>query len=99
MLISTIYIIIEFVILYYSLYSAEADCSSAIQLDETYVKAYHRRATARMELKQYKEAKEDIEEILTLEPSNKEAKVLLSQINKRLENLKVCIFVVLYILN
>lgn len=74
------------------MYSAEADCSSAIQLDETYVKAYHRRATARMELKQYKEAKKDIEKILTLEPSNKEAKALLSQINKRLENLKVCIF-------
>lgn len=71
-----------------NLYSAEADCSSAIQLDETYVKAYHRRATARMELKQYKEAKKDIEKILTLEPSNKEAKVLLSQINKQLENLK-----------
>ncbi|KAL6423103.1 hypothetical protein ACFW04_010534 [Cataglyphis niger] len=71
-----------------NLYSAEADCSSAIQLDETYVKAYHRRATARMELKQYKEAKKDIEKILTLEPLNKEAKALLSQINKRLENLK-----------
>ncbi|KMQ96604.1 rna polymerase ii-associated protein 3, partial [Lasius niger] len=71
-----------------NVYSAEADCSSAIQLDETYVKAYHRRATARMELKQYKEAKEDIEKILVLEPSNKEAKALFSQINKRLENLK-----------
>ncbi|XP_029666228.1 RNA polymerase II-associated protein 3 [Formica exsecta] len=71
-----------------NLYSAEADCSSAIQLDKTYVKAYHRRATARIELKQYKEAKEDIEKMLTLEPSNKEAKTLLSQINKRLENLK-----------
>lgn len=71
-----------------NLHSAEADCSSAIQLDETYVKAYHRRATARMELKQYKEAKKDIEKILTLEPSNKEAKAFLSQINKRLENLK-----------
>lgn len=71
-----------------NLYSAEADCSSAIQLDETYVKAYHRRATARTELKQYKEAKEDLEKILRLEPSNKEAKALLSQINKLLENLK-----------
>lgn len=91
MLISIIYIIVKCVMLYHSVYSAEADCSSAIQLDETYVKAYHRRATARMELKQYKEAKEDIEKILVLEPSNKEAKVLFSQINKRLENLKVCI--------
>lgn len=91
MLISIIYIIVNCVILYYSLYSAEADCSSAIQLDETYVKAYHRRARARMELKQYKEAKKDIEKILILEPSNKEAKALLSQIDKRLENLKVCI--------
>ncbi|EZA57864.1 hypothetical protein DMN91_003368 [Ooceraea biroi] len=71
-----------------NLYSAEADCSSAIQLDDSYVKAYHRRATARMELKQYKEAKQDIEKILVLEPSNKEAQTLLGQINKRLESSK-----------
>ncbi|XP_032662828.1 RNA polymerase II-associated protein 3 isoform X2 [Odontomachus brunneus] len=71
-----------------NLYSAEADCSSSIQIDDTYVKAYHRRATARMGLKHYKEAKLDIEKVLTLAPSNKEAKALLSEINKRLKNFK-----------
>lgn len=75
----------------YSLYSAEADCSSSIQIDDTYVKAYHRRATARMGLKHYKEAKLDIEKVLTLEPSNKEAKALLSEVNKRLKDFTVCI--------
>lgn len=74
-----------------NLYSVEIDCSSAIQLDEIYVKAYHRRATARMGLKQYKEAKQDVEKILMLEPTNKEATVLLDQINKWLEDLKPAI--------
>lgn len=69
-------------------YCAESDCSAAIQLDETYIKAYHRRATARIELKQYKEAKQDADKILKLEPSNKEVKLLLLQIEKRLERSK-----------
>nr|XP_012145173.1 PREDICTED: RNA polymerase II-associated protein 3 [Megachile rotundata]XP_012145174.1 PREDICTED: RNA polymerase II-associated protein 3 [Megachile rotundata] len=66
-------------------YSAESDCSAAIQLDETYVKAYHRRATARMNLKQYKEAKQDLEKVLKLEPSNKEAKILLAKTEKQIK--------------
>nr|XP_033333078.1 RNA polymerase II-associated protein 3-like [Megalopta genalis]XP_033333080.1 RNA polymerase II-associated protein 3-like [Megalopta genalis]XP_033333081.1 RNA polymerase II-associated protein 3-like [Megalopta genalis]XP_033333082.1 RNA polymerase II-associated protein 3-like [Megalopta genalis]XP_033333083.1 RNA polymerase II-associated protein 3-like [Megalopta genalis] len=66
-------------------HSAESDCSAAVQLDETYVKAYHRRAIARMNLKQNKEAKQDLEKILKLEPSNKEAKSLLDQIEKKLK--------------
>ncbi|KZC06477.1 PREDICTED: RNA polymerase II-associated protein 3 [Dufourea novaeangliae] len=70
-----------------NLYAAESDCSAAIQLDETYVKAYHRRATARMNLKQYKEAKQDIEKILKLEPSNKDAKSLLVQIENKIKTL------------
>ncbi|KAG7202968.1 hypothetical protein KM043_010105 [Ampulex compressa] len=71
-----------------NLHSAEADCTTAIQLNETYVKAYYRRATIRMNLKQYKEAKQDLEKILKLEPSNKEAKSLLTQVNKKIENSK-----------
>ncbi|XP_012239843.1 RNA polymerase II-associated protein 3 isoform X1 [Bombus impatiens] len=66
-------------------YSAESDCSTAVQLDESYVKAYHRRATARMNLKQYKEAKHDLEKVLKLEPSNKEAKLLLNQIESKIK--------------
>ncbi|XP_031771582.1 RNA polymerase II-associated protein 3 isoform X1 [Apis florea] len=66
-------------------YSAESDCSAAIQLDETYIKAYHRRAIARMNLKQYKEAKLDLEKILKLEPFNKEAKLLFNQIENKIK--------------
>ncbi|KAL0131847.1 hypothetical protein PUN28_003004 [Cardiocondyla obscurior] len=69
-----------------NLYSAEADCSSAIQLDETYVKAYHRRATARLGLKQYKEAMEDVNKIANLEPNSKETKTLLAEVEKHIEN-------------
>ncbi|XP_034935428.1 RNA polymerase II-associated protein 3-like [Chelonus insularis] len=61
-----------------NLYSAEADCTSAIQRDECYLKAYHRRATARMALKQCKEAVQDLKKLLSLEPSNKEAQKMLS---------------------
>ncbi|KAG6794863.1 RNA polymerase II-associated protein 3 [Apis mellifera caucasica] len=69
-------------------YSAESDCSAAIQLDETYIKAYHRRAIARMNLKQYKEAKLDLDKILKLEPFNKEAKLLFNQIENKIKYLK-----------
>lgn len=71
--------------IFFSFHSAESDCSAAIQLDENYVKAYHRRATARINLKQYKEAKQDIEKILKLEPSSKEAKSLLVQIENKIK--------------
>ncbi|KAK0084956.1 hypothetical protein PV325_006022 [Microctonus aethiopoides] len=71
-----------------NLYSAEADCTSAIQRDEHYVKAYHRRATARMALKQYKEAIQDLKHLLTLESTNKEAKRLLATAMKYIENSK-----------
>ncbi|XP_012538011.2 RNA polymerase II-associated protein 3 [Monomorium pharaonis] len=69
-----------------NLYSAEADCSSAIQLDETYVKAYHRRVTARLGLKQYKEAMEDVKKIADLEPCTKETEILLNQVKKQFGN-------------
>ena len=71
------------------MHSAEADCTAAVQLDEFYTKAYHRRATARIELKQYKEAAQDIKRILKLEPSNKEAKAMLVRVNKFIDNAKV----------
>jgi len=69
-----------------NLYSAEADCSSAIQLDNTYVKAYHRRVTARLGLKQYEEAMKDVQKIAELEPCNKETETLLNQVKKQFGN-------------
>nr|XP_006820808.1 PREDICTED: RNA polymerase II-associated protein 3-like [Saccoglossus kowalevskii] len=52
---------------------AEYDCNTALSLDYTYVKAYHRRGTARIHLGQLDDAKKDFEQILNLEPSNKQA--------------------------
>lgn len=72
-----------------SLYSAEADCSSAIQLDETYLKAYHRRVTARLGLKQYKEAMDDVKKIADLEPCSKETEGLLNQVKKQFGNVYI----------
>ncbi|XP_033228553.1 RNA polymerase II-associated protein 3-like isoform X2 [Belonocnema kinseyi] len=71
-----------------NLYSAEADCTASLQLNDCYVKAYHRRATARMELEEYDGAKKDIERMLDLEPTNKEAKLMFAQVNKKLEKSK-----------
>ncbi|KAG9457865.1 hypothetical protein H6P81_002373 [Aristolochia fimbriata] len=51
---------------------AESDCTEALNLDDRYVKAYSRRATARKELGKYKLAIEDSEFALRLEPNNQE---------------------------
>ncbi|XP_043722979.1 RNA polymerase II-associated protein 3-like [Telopea speciosissima] len=53
---------------------AESDCSEALNLDDRYVKAYSRRATARKELGKYKASMEDSEFALRLEPHNQELK-------------------------
>lgn len=52
---------------------AEQDCSAALALDATYAKAFARRATARAALGRVREAKEDFEQVLKLEPGNKQA--------------------------
>lgn len=49
---------------------AEADCSAALLLDATYVKAWHRRGTARKQLGKLLDAACDFEEALRLEPGN-----------------------------
>jgi tetratricopeptide (TPR) repeat protein len=49
---------------------AEADCSAAVQLDPSYVKAWHRRGTARKQLEKLLEAAADFEECLRLEPGS-----------------------------
>ncbi|XP_042492732.1 RNA polymerase II-associated protein 3 isoform X2 [Macadamia integrifolia] len=53
---------------------AENDCTEALNLDDRYVKAYSRRATARKELGKYKASMEDSEFALRLEPQNQELK-------------------------
>ncbi|XP_059438126.1 uncharacterized protein LOC132170971 isoform X1 [Corylus avellana] len=53
---------------------AEDDCTEALNLDDRYIKAYSRRATARKELGKYKECFEDAEFALRLEPHNQEIK-------------------------
>ncbi|XP_035533766.1 RNA polymerase II-associated protein 3 [Morone saxatilis] len=52
---------------------AEEDCTKAIFLDSTYSKAFARRATARVALGKLQEAKQDFQEVLKLEPGNKQA--------------------------
>ncbi|KAF6265243.1 hypothetical protein COO60DRAFT_1697836 [Scenedesmus sp. NREL 46B-D3] len=49
---------------------AEHDCSAALQLDSSYIKALHRRGTARRQLGRLLEAASDFEEALRLEPGN-----------------------------
>ncbi|XP_071960806.1 RNA polymerase II-associated protein 3-like [Antedon mediterranea] len=61
---------------------AESDCSLALSLDCTYVKAVCRRASARLGLGKLSEAKQDFEQVLLLEPSNKLAKTELKKIGK-----------------
>ncbi|XP_044498112.1 RNA polymerase II-associated protein 3-like isoform X2 [Mangifera indica] len=53
---------------------AEDDCTEALNLDDHYIKAYSRRATARKELGKLKESIEDSELALRLEPQNQEVK-------------------------
>ncbi|CAH1785180.1 unnamed protein product [Owenia fusiformis] len=64
--------------------AAERDCSIAIQLDPTYVKAYARRATARKGLEKWRDSKSDFEKVLALESSNKEAKAELEKLDKKI---------------
>jgi len=54
--------------------AAERDTSMAISIDKTYIKAYQRRASARIGLGKLEEAIEDFNKVLELEPPNKAAK-------------------------
>ncbi|GFP80354.1 pyruvate kinase cytosolic isozyme [Phtheirospermum japonicum] len=53
---------------------AENDCNEAVNLDRWYVKAYSRRSIAKKELGKLKEAVDDAELALILEPTNQEVK-------------------------
>ena len=86
--------------------AAEKDCDISLSLDDQYVKAWMRRATAKAKLKKYESATEgtgllishdlellyslDIEMVLKLEPNNKHAKTELERLQK------VCIYTCLF---
>uniref|UniRef100_UPI00358E8E4B dnaJ homolog subfamily C member 7-like n=1 Tax=Myxine glutinosa TaxID=7769 RepID=UPI00358E8E4B len=55
---------------------AAQDCSSAIQLDESYIKAYHRRAQCYMRIENYEDAVKDYEKICTMEGSQENRRLL-----------------------
>ena len=65
--------------------ACEMDCTLAIQLDKNYLKAYYRRALARIALEKIEQAREDLEYILSREPENHDAKNKLEEMNKNEE--------------
>lgn len=68
--------------------SAEADCTTALQLDANYVKAYQRRAIARTGLGQLLEARGDLLKVMEIEPNNMASKAELTKIEKKI-NIKL----------
>ncbi|KAL5203254.1 hypothetical protein ABZP36_014206 [Zizania latifolia] len=59
---------------------AENDCTEALNLDDHYVKAYSRRITARKELGKLKEAMDDAEFAVSIDPNNPELRKQYSEI-------------------
>jgi tetratricopeptide (TPR) repeat protein len=62
--------------------ACEADCTLSIQIDKNYLKAYYRRALARIEMNKIDQARQDLEYIISREPSNTDAKNKLNEVNK-----------------
>lgn len=60
---------------------AENDCNLSLKLDDTYVKAYQRRAAARMMLNKLEHAEVDLQKVLIMEPNNKESKAELLKLS------------------
>ncbi|XP_059168622.1 RNA polymerase II-associated protein 3-like [Physella acuta] len=65
--------------------AAELDCTTSITLDPLYVKSYLRRATARTAMGKFKEASEDFQRVLYLEPTNKHAAAELDRLKKEFD--------------
>ncbi|XP_010175156.1 RNA polymerase II-associated protein 3-like, partial [Antrostomus carolinensis] len=63
---------------------AENDCTQALLLDASYSKAFARRGAARVALGKLKEAMQDFEAVLKLEPGNKQAINELTKIKNEL---------------
>lgn len=66
--------------------AAEIDCSTSIELDSKYTKAYHRRATARFKLGKFEEAKQDFEMVLKFEPNSILAQTELNKLEQLVES-------------
>ncbi|KAK7101607.1 RNA polymerase II-associated protein 3-like [Littorina saxatilis] len=68
--------------------AAEVDCTSAIALDPLYVKAYLRRAAARVGLQRLEPALEDYNRVLQLEPGNVQAQKETERLRKEIQREK-----------
>jgi len=68
--------------------AAETDCTLALSIDTTYIKAFQRRASARIGLDKFDLAIKDYDEVLKLEPKNKAAQTerikLVEKLNEKL---------------
>lgn len=65
---------------------AEEDCNKSLDLDPTFVKAYHRRGTSRANTGKIELAISDFEKVLSIEPHNKAALQELEKLLKFKEN-------------
>jgi len=59
-------------------------CNKALEIDFANVKAYFRRATAYLELDEWIESERDFEQVLALDPENKEGKKEFARLKKRI---------------
>jgi len=62
--------------------AAELDSSEAVARDPAYLKAFCRRAAARVALKNYEGARGDYNRVLELEPSNRLARTELNALDQ-----------------
>ncbi|KAJ1954935.1 RNA polymerase II-associated protein 3 [Dipsacomyces acuminosporus] len=66
---------------------AAEDCTQALRLSPNSVKALWRRGTAHFHLNKYREARDDFESGLAVEPSNKTLSAELENVNKKLSEI------------
>lgn len=65
---------------------AETDCTTALQIDCQYEKAYYRRALALKERNQFREAHEDLKKVLEFDPGNLRVKSEISRLEQYIVN-------------
>ena len=63
---------------------SEVDSTVSVELNRTYTKGYFRRGTARVQLGKLREALEDFERVIVLEPTNTDAQAQISIVKSRL---------------